>query len=108
MERSKSSAIFTLLLTFATIGALALFFRNPVMPPAPHPWLATGGAITFLTILFVGIGAYLFYKFLWATPSTTSISSTVHSEAEEILKKRYARGEISDEEFEKMLEKLRK
>lgn len=65
-----------------------------------------GGGI-FMMLLFWGviiIGGFFLVRYLIRQSQTAA--RTTENTALEILKQRYARGEINDEEFEKMKAKL--
>lgn len=62
----------------------------------------------FFMIVFWGLiilGIYYFIKLVAGQPST---KTSGHESAEELLRKRFAKGEISREEFEETLEMLQK
>ncbi len=69
-----------------------------------HSWLGFGGGFMwiFWILVIVAIVA-LFRGFSGSTSSTSSAESPM-----EILRKRYANGEISDEEFEHKRKELEK
>jgi len=106
MEKSKISSIIIVVAVLLGGGILLLSLMSPLMPPTPAPpagqW-GGWGIFAIVMMLIVGVAYFLF------APSRSSPTvSTRYSSAEEILKNRYARGEITDEEFERMLEKIRK
>ena len=58
-------------------------------------WVATVAVVVFLIVRLVG-------------GSSSSPPRSAGSEAEEILKQRYARGELTKEQFDEMLEHIRR
>lgn len=106
MERSKVSIIIVAIAVLLGGGVLIFSLMPPLMSPLPAPpagqWGGWGIFVIIMT-LFIGIAYFLF-----TTSRSSSTISTRYSSAEEILKNRYAKGEITDEEFERMLEKIRK
>ena len=83
------------------------------IPFGVYPYLAN----LFWRIFGIVIGIlFLIWVFSWAFRSKVYIRTFrlgnwdlySHSEAEEILRMRYAKGEISRKEFEEMLNELRK
>lgn len=62
---------------------------------------AGGGLFMWLIVLLV-VGLVVYFL----VQSTMSGKSPIREDAQEILKKRYARGEISKDEFEKMKKDL--
>ena len=106
MERSKISIIIVAIAIFLGGGILIFSLMPLLTPPTPAPPVGQWGGwgiLTIIVMLIIGITYFLF-----ASSKSASTISTRYSSAEEILKNRYARGEITDEEFEKMLEKIRK
>jgi putative membrane protein len=68
-----------------------------------------GEIMWFILLVAIAVGAY----FLWKNPKLredlkSNIQSQFGESAIDILKKRYAKGEISEEEFERMKNELEK
>lgn len=109
----KSIKIFALLLLFtlsAATSAYAHYGGGYGFGPGMMGWGFGHGMgwfgpiimIAFWVVLIIGI----VYLIRWIAGSTGSGSSSGHEAPLDILKKRYARGEISKEEFEQMKKDL--
>ena len=75
-----------------------------------YMWGAWGiGMMLFMFIFWVLIiaGAVALIRWLWSGPSGSILPIRRGESAEEILRKRYARGEIEKEEFEEKLRILK-
>jgi putative membrane protein len=72
-----------------------------------HYYWFNGSHMIWMTISWlVGIG--LFSMFVWLLVSTVNRGPGSGPSPEEILRRRYAAGEIETEEYERRLEELRK
>ena len=75
-----------------------------------YMWGAWGiGMMLFMLIFWVLIiaGAVALIRWLWGGPGGSASASSSGSTAEEILKNRYAKGEIDKQEFEAKLQDIR-
>lgn len=70
------------------------------------PWI--GGGMIFGLILWVLIIIGIIYLIRWIIRETSGGKESKKSEAIEILKERYAKGEINKQEFEEKLKDLTK
>jgi putative membrane protein len=59
-------------------------------------------------MLWVLIGLVLIVVAMWAVVQAGFFGNSVHDSAEAVLKRRYARGEIDQEEYQQRLERIRK
>ena len=76
-----------------------------------YMWGAWGiGMMLFMLIFWVLIiaGAVALIRWLWSGPSGSISASSGGETAEDILKNRYAKGEIDKQEFEEKLQDIRK
>ena len=71
-----------------------------------HYWFSGGHMIWMAISWIVGIG--LFAMLIWFLAVAVSGRSPARSSPEEILRRRYAAGEINTEEYERHLAELRK
>ena len=73
-----------------------------------HYWYwSDGGHMIWMTISWL-IGIGLFSMLIWLLFSAVNRGQGANGSPEEILRRRYAAGEIDTEEYERRLEELRK
>ncbi len=110
-----------LMLTTAFFSSLFPFAAPAFSQPpewGPYPmmgwswmWGSMGiGMMLFMLIFWVLIiaGAVALIRWLWSGPSGSISASSGGETAEDILKNRYAKGEIDKQEFESKLQDIRK
>jgi len=71
-----------------------------------HYWFAGGHMIWMAISWLIGIG--LFVMLIWLLVTAISGSNPSGNSPEEILRRRYAAGEIDTDEYQRRLEELRK
>ena len=71
-----------------------------------HYWFY-GGHMIWMTISWL-VGVGLLFTFIWLLVDALRGPSTGNASAEEILRRRYAAGEIDTNEYERDLDELRK
>jgi uncharacterized membrane protein len=71
-----------------------------------HYWFY-GGHMIWMTISWL-VGVGLLVTFIWLLVDALRGPSTGNASAEEILRRRYATGEIDTNEYERHLDELRK
>ena len=71
-----------------------------------HYWFY-GGHMIWMTISWL-VGVGLLFTFIWLLVDALRGPSTGNASAEEILRRRYAAGEIDTDEYERHLDELRK
>ncbi|HET6371632.1 MAG TPA: SHOCT domain-containing protein [Nitrospiria bacterium] len=101
IKNGRSSLKIPVLLGVATAPAA----EEGYMPWMGHPmWGAWGFGMMFVMLIFWGLVIVgLVFAIRWFAAQTPRVGPPQHGEGEsalEILKKRYARGEIDKEEFE--------
>ena len=71
-----------------------------------HYWFY-GGHMIWMTISWL-VGVALLFTFIWFLFDALRGPSAENASAEEILRRRYAAGEIDPDEYERHLDELRK
>jgi len=103
----KILRLFYILFILFLLFSLDIYANNDFCPfwrwPNMMMWGWGGLFMGLLFLLFIGLIVYLIIRS--AKPTSTEISHKENT-ALEILKKRYAKGEVSKEEFEKMKKDL--
>ena len=103
----KIFRIFYFLLILLLLFTLNVYANGDFCPFCGWPNMMMGGWGTmfmgFFFLLFIGLIAYLIVKSTKTTPTEVSMKENTSLE---ILKKRYARGEIKKEEYDKIKKDL--
>ena len=103
----KISRLLYFIIFLFILFSLDIYANNDFRPFCRWPnmmmWGWGGLLMCLLFLLFIGLIVYLIIKS--AKPTSTEISHKENT-ALEILKRRYAKGEVSKEEFERMKKDL--
>jgi putative membrane protein len=103
----KIFRIFYFLLILILLFTLNVYADSEFCPFCGWPNMMMGGWVTMFMglffLLFIGLVVYLIAKSTKATPTEVSLKENTSLE---ILKKRYARGEINKEEYDRIKKDL--